>query len=484
MKIAVEKLDHHPRNKEIYTLSNIDDLVQSIGDVGLLSPLVIDKKNQVISGNRRLSAIRELGWKEVDVEVADIPEEDVVSILIAFNKQRIKSTREILNEYFALEKIHRKGQGRRTDLETSGTFDPKLGKGETTRDIVSKMIGLSSSQMKRLLFIDNNDASFIEHIDDGTLTTNQAYWALRKRISDTSNMTGKGDAAASVTTSDYTFYQKSSNDMCEVDDESVQLVFTSPPYWKQRKYSDGGEVTLGDEATPDEYVSNIINHLDDVYRVLSKEGSFFLNLGDKFQNGNLLNLPHKIIIGLQDRGWIQRNTIIWRKSQSKPSSSKSNLQQTYEFVFHLTKSKSYLYQPTRVPVVGDKGKSPEMGDMVRHKNLHNKKQPEFSVQRRVGHNHVAHNKKDYSYYPYIGDGRKNMGDYWDDVIITSAANHNGRLGNIKHPAPFPDKLVTPPLLQTTREGDLVCDPFHGSGTTGRVANAFGRKYVGYDVVSY
>jgi site-specific DNA-methyltransferase (adenine-specific) len=484
MESPVKNLTHHPKNSEIYNLSNIQDLVDSIGSVGLLTPLVIDKSNQVISGNRRLAAIKQLGWKSVEVEVADLGDEDVVTILIHHNKHRTKQMREILNEYRALEKIHGKGQGRRTDLDTSGTFDPKSPKGVTTRDIVSKMIGLSSSQMKRLLFIDNNDPSFIDHIDDGTLTTNQAYWVLRKRISDTSNLGNQSDAPAPVNTNDYTFHHKSSNDMNEVDDESVQLCFTSPPYWKQRKYSDGGEVTLGDEPTPDEYVSNMISHLTDVYRVLSKEGSFFLNLGDKFQNGNLLNLPHKIVIGLQDKGWVQRNSVIWRKSQSKPSSSKSNLQQTYEFIFHLTKSKSYLYQPTRIPVVGDKGKSPEMGDMVRHKNLHNKKQPDFSVQRKVGHNNLKDGKQDYSYYPYIGDGKKNMGDYWDDVIITSAANHNGRLGNIKHPAPFPTQIVTPPLLQTTREGDLVLDPFHGSGTTGKVANAYGRKYVGYDVVSY
>ena len=230
MKAKVCNLKHHPRNSEIYTLSNIEDLVTSIGSVGLLTPLVIDKSNQVISGNRRLEAIKQLGWKSVEVEVVDVADEDVVSILIHHNKFRTKQVREILNEYRALEKIHGKGQGRRTDLETSGTFNPKSPKGETTRDIVAKMIGLSSSQMKRLLFIDNNDPSFIDHIDDGTLTTNQAYWALRKRISDTSNMAGKGDAAASVTTSDYTFYQKSSNDMCELNDESVQLVFTSPPY--------------------------------------------------------------------------------------------------------------------------------------------------------------------------------------------------------------------------------------------------------------
>jgi ParB family chromosome partitioning protein len=134
MKVSVNSLNHHPRNMEIYTLSNIDDLVQSIGDVGLLSPLVIDKKNQVISGNRRLSAIRKLGWKKFDVKVADVNDDEVVFLLIHHNKQRVKSTREILNEYRALEKIHGKGQGHRTDLDTSG----KSTKGTVARDIIAE----------------------------------------------------------------------------------------------------------------------------------------------------------------------------------------------------------------------------------------------------------------------------------------------------------------------------------------------------------
>jgi hypothetical protein len=168
-------LNHHPRNVEIYTLSNIDDLVQSIGDVGLLSPLVIDKKNQVISGNRRLSAIRELGWKKVDVKVADVNDDEVVPLLIHHNKQRVKSTREILNEYFALEKIHGKGRGTRNDLinPTWGQTDP-CARNPKTRDIIAEKIGVSSTQMGRLLFIEKKNPDFIKLIDDGILTINKA----------------------------------------------------------------------------------------------------------------------------------------------------------------------------------------------------------------------------------------------------------------------------------------------------------------------
>ena len=233
--------------------------------------------------------------------------------------------------------------------------------------------------------------------------------------------------------------------------------------------------------TPEEYVSNLVNQLDDVKRVVRKEGSFFLNLGDKFLNGNLLNLPHRVVIGLQNKGWILRNTIIWKKSNSKPTSSKSNLQSTYEFIFHLTKSKSYIYQPTRIPVVGteNKWKSPELGEMVRNKKLHKPRKRQFQVQRKIGHNNLKQGKKDYSYFPYIGDGTRNMGDFWnDDIVETAAANHNGLFGKVRHPAPYPPKLVVVPILQTTREGDLVLDPFHGSGTTGEVATAYAENMSG------
>jgi len=65
MKISVSKLSSHPLNSEIYSLSSLDDLISSIEEFGLLQPLVINQRNEVVSGNRRLEAIRRLGWEEV-----------------------------------------------------------------------------------------------------------------------------------------------------------------------------------------------------------------------------------------------------------------------------------------------------------------------------------------------------------------------------------------------------------------------------------
>ena len=74
MKVKVSSLKHHPKNKEIYTLSSIEELMESISEVGLLQPLIIDSRNQIISGNRRFESVKRLGWEEVQVEVKDVQE--------------------------------------------------------------------------------------------------------------------------------------------------------------------------------------------------------------------------------------------------------------------------------------------------------------------------------------------------------------------------------------------------------------------------
>ena len=128
--------------------------------------------------------------------------------------------------------------------------------------------------------------------------------------------------------------------MDEVKDGSVDLIFTSPPYWNKRTYDDESS-GLGNEKSPKEYVENLVSHFRDSKRVLKDTGSFFLVLGDTYLNKNLQNIPHRVTIGLQDEGWILRNTIIWKKTNPKPVSSKDNLSPSYEFIFHLVKTHQY-----------------------------------------------------------------------------------------------------------------------------------------------
>jgi ParB/RepB/Spo0J family partition protein len=452
MKVLVSKLSHHPKNSEIYDLSNINDLVLSIDKVGLLQPIIINRNNQILSGHRRFEAIKILEWDKVEVEVKDISEDETELYLVHFNKQRVKSTKEILSEYDILENHFENRQGMRTDL----TSVPQ-NKGYSKRDEISSQIGVSSSSLGKLLFIRKNNPNHIEMIDKGVLTIRQSYTQTQREVNENKSREKRNRVGVEI--HKWRFYQKSSDNMDELRDGEVQTIFTSPPYWNKRLYSDEGG--LGNEKTSEEFVVNLSNHFKDCKRVLSDKGSFFLNLGDTFLNGDLQNVPHRVIDRLKSDGWILRNTIIWSKTNPKPSSSKSNLTPSYEFIFHLVKSKDYLYNRTPTKLNSDS---------------------KISLPPR-------HRKSDGTYSstisPYLPKSEgKNMGDFWNEEIVrTAVANQNLGIDG-EHLAPFPKQIITLPILQTSEIGDLVLDPFCGSGNVGKVCDVLERNFVGYDLNNY
>jgi DNA modification methylase len=450
MKVNISKLSHHPKNQEIYDLSSIEELMSSISEVGLLQPLIIDQHHQIISGNRRFESLKRLKWKEVEVHQRFIEEGDEELLLIHHNKQRIKSFKELINEYIILDKYYRKGQGKRTDL-TSVTSN----KG-SSRDLVSNELGISSSQLRRLVFIYKNKPEYIELLDKGILTINQSYLQIQREIKERESKKPSTSNSETLIKSNWRFYQKSSNNMSELNDGEVQTIFTSPPYWNKRTYSE--KKGLGNEKISEAFVVHLSEHLRDCKRVLKDKGSFFLNLGDTFFNGNLQNVPHRVILKLQEQGWILRNTIIWSKTNPKPSSTKTNLTPSYEFIFHLVKTMEYDYYPT-LTKLSDKTK-PSLPP--RHRSING-----------------DYSKSVTPYLPNING--KNMGDFWnEDIVRTSVANQKLNIQG-EHPAPFPNEIITLPILQTSKEFELVLDPFMGSGTTGRVCDNLGRDFVGYDV---
>jgi len=450
MKVKISSLTPHPKNKEIYTLSSIEELMESISEIGLLQPLIIDQHHQIISGNRRFESLKRLKWEEVEVHQRFIEEGKEELLLIHYNNQRIKSYKELINEYLVLDRYYRKGQGKRMDL-----ISVKSNKG-SSRDLVSNKLGISSSQLRRLVFIYKNKPEYIELLDKGILTVNQSYLQIQREVRERESKKNTSSSSETTLKSNWRFYQKSSKDMTELNDGEVQTIFTSPPYWNKRSYSE--EEGLGNEKTSEEFVVNLSEHLKGCKRVLTNRGSFFLNLGDTFYNGNLQNVPHRVILKLQDQGWILRNTIIWSKTNPKPSSSKSNLTPSYEFIFHLVKSMEYDYYPS-LTKLSDKTK-PSLPP--RHRNVNG-----------------DYSKSITPYLPNVNG--KNMGDYWnEDIVRTSVANQKLNIKG-EHPAPFPNEIITLPILQTSKEFELVLDPFMGSGTTGKVCNQLDRSFVGYDL---
>jgi len=132
-------------------------------------------------------------------------------------------------------------------------------------------------------------------------------------------------------------------------EKSIQTCVTSPPYWGLRDYGTPGQ--LGLEPTPEEYVANMVEVFREVWRVLRKDGTLWLNLGDSYANANpgslkpkdLCGIPWRVAFALQADGWYLRSDIIWNKSNPMPESVTDRPTKAHEYIFLLSKSKRYFY---------------------------------------------------------------------------------------------------------------------------------------------
>jgi DNA modification methylase len=250
----------------------------------------------------------------------------------------------------------------------------------------------------------------------------------------------------------------------KLPDSLVQTVVTSPPYYGQRDY--GNDKQIGIEESQDEYITRLLEIFDEVKRVLKEDGTLWLNLGDKYIDGNLAGLPWKLALALKERGWILRSDIIWYKPNAMPSSVKNRPTTDHEYIFLLAKISKYYYDADaiREPHVtfsenskmrggrnhlGKKGGTPEQGKNAGNSNLHN-------------------GRWDQAFHP---KGR-NKRTVWE-VPLSKFRD--------AHFAVFPEQLIEPCILAGSSEGEIVLDPFFGAGTVGLVAIKKGRKFIGIDI---
>jgi hypothetical protein len=124
-------------------------------------------------------------------------------------------------------------------------------------------------------------------------------------------------------------------------DGSADMCMTSPPYWGHREYHAEG---IGLEETYAEYVVNLCRILEEVKRVLTPRGSLWLNIGDSYDDKNLVGVPWRVALHLTDHGgWFLRNDVIWNKVKGAPDNSRDKLRNIHEHVFHFVKQKKNYY---------------------------------------------------------------------------------------------------------------------------------------------
>lgn len=230
-----------------------------------------------------------------------------------------------------------------------------------------------------------------------------------------------------------------------LDEKSVQTAITSPPYFQMRNYK-AGTAEIGNEKNVQQYVARLVDVSRAVKRVLRDDGTFWLNLGDSYDKGHLLGVPWRVAFALIDDGWVLRNEIIWNKPNPMPESCKNRLTKAHEQVFLFTKKPSkYKFNQLMEPAVY------------------------AGVSRGGSTNRYEQNESDMDARTY---DTRNKRDVW---TVRPATLHG------YHSAIFPDELIAPCIEAGSDPGDIVLDPFSGSGTTGVVARKLGRDYIGVEL---
>lgn len=260
-------------------------------------------------------------------------------------------------------------------------------------------------------------------------------------------------------------------------DGCVQTVVTSPPYWGLRDYGNGGQ--LGLEPTPDAYVQNMVAVFAEVWRVLKADGTVWLNLGDGYaRNGgvpgggnrellhlegrqcrmlaipegtglkpkDLVGIPWRVAFALQAAGWYLRSDIIWSKPNPMPESVTDRPTKSHEYIFLLTKREQYYYDADAIS---------EIALRVGDRNNATEQHSEYAMSRVIT----------------VGE-RRNKRSVWHVATQPYSGSHF---------ATFPEALIEPCVLAGSRPGDLVYDPFIGSGTVGAVSERLMRRWVGTDL---
>jgi len=241
--------------------------------------------------------------------------------------------------------------------------------------------------------------------------------------------------------------------LCAFLPKSARMCVTSPPYYGLRDYG-GEDNQIGQEQTPEEYIQQLVEVFREVRNILTDDGTLWVNIGDSYYNyrpgkayvkqtvasnrqdlpeyspkrsnkldgykeKDLIGIPWMLAFALRSDGWYLRQDIIWNKPNPMPESVRDRCTKSHEYIFLLSKSQNYYFD---VDVI---------------KETTRRKRSVWNIQTK----------------PYRGS----------------------------HFAVYPPELIEPCILAGSEVGDIVLDPFMGSGTTAAVAKSLGRDYIGCEL---
>lgn len=476
MKKKISDLKSLPEQSKIYSVLRDDviSLSQNIKEVGQLEPAIVTKDNVLLSGYTRCEALKLLGRKTIECKVVDVPPADRLFYLISANKQRVKDMVCRVSEIEHLDKYLTKGKGRRSDLldHPTGQVDGK--RRPQTDQLIGDILGLSKDSVHKLRFIKKHNSDIISYI--GTHITLATCYAQVRMWVNQSDVIEKKKQSRKIkyTGQGYTLYKKDSKTIGKtLKSESVDHMVLSPPYYQQRTFYDH-KTELGQEESVDKYIDNLIEIIGQCESVLRKTGTFFINVGDSMARGIQLQIPERVSIAISDRTGLKlRNSLVFDKySSAAPESTKRRWHHQYEMVYFFVKdTKSYWFDSDRIRIPYN-SKKPIDTKAPRHYS-------DWDL-RWIGKSEKEIDKE--KLVRSVSPSIKNpLGKIKGDVLQIANTKRSENLTGVEHTAKFPLELVTQLLTPVVRPGDVVCDPFTGSSTTGVAALMEGCSFIGFDL---
>lgn len=237
----------------------------------------------------------------------------------------------------------------------------------------------------------------------------------------------------------------------QLPDQCIDLIFTSPPYANQRhrKYP---------SAAPKNYVTWFIPIAEQMQRVLKSTGTFILNIKENVVHCERSPYVLELILALRQQGWIWTEEFIWHKKNSMPGKWPNRLRDGWERLLQFNKAKKFcMYQESvMVPI--------SLSTIQRLQRLRNADQA------------MTPTKSGSPFKRNLANWQNKDKIYPDNVLYLGTESHNQH-----HSATFPKKLPMWFIQLFTQKGDVVLDPFIGSGTTALAAYELGRQFVGIDI---